>query len=54
VHPPEEARWAPGYYSVLFEDPDGLRLDANFVPRKGNLASDATLPLDLERITRNS
>src|SRR4029450_13860294 len=22
VHPPEEGAWAPGYYSVLFEDPD--------------------------------
>src|SRR5207248_8389300 len=22
IHPPEEGPWAPGYYSVLFEDPD--------------------------------
>ena len=35
VHPPEEAPWAPGYYSVLFEDPDGIRIEANFVPGKG-------------------
>ncbi|MBP8924971.1 MAG: VOC family protein [Pseudomonadales bacterium] len=35
VHGPEEGPWAPGYYSVLFEDPDGLRLEANFVPGKG-------------------
>jgi catechol 2,3-dioxygenase-like lactoylglutathione lyase family enzyme len=35
VHPPEEAGWAPGYYSVLFEDPDGIRLEVNFVPGKG-------------------
>ena len=34
VHPPEEARWAPGYYSVLFEDRDGIRIEANFVPGK--------------------
>lgn len=52
VHAPEEAQWAPGYYSVLFEDPDGLRIEANYVPGKGNLASDAKLPLDVERITR--
>jgi catechol 2,3-dioxygenase-like lactoylglutathione lyase family enzyme len=52
VHPPEEAHWAPGYYSVLFEDPDGLRLEANFVPGKGNLANDVRLPLDLERNAR--
>ena len=38
VHPPEEGSWAPGYYSVLFEDPDGIRLEINFVPGKGLLA----------------
>ncbi|MDH3214062.1 MAG: VOC family protein [Myxococcales bacterium] len=38
VHPPEEGAWAPGYYSVLFEDPDGCRLEMNFVPGKGLLA----------------
>lgn len=35
VHPPEEASWVPGYYSVLFEDPDGIRLEVNHVPGKG-------------------
>jgi catechol 2,3-dioxygenase-like lactoylglutathione lyase family enzyme len=38
VHPPEEGPWAPGYYSVLFEDPDGVRLEMNYVPGKGLLA----------------
>ena len=37
VHPPEEGPWAPGYYSVLFEDPDGIRLEVNFVPGRGLL-----------------
>jgi hypothetical protein len=38
VHPAEEgSRFAPGYYSVLFEDPDGLRVEVNFVPGKGHL-----------------
>lgn len=37
VHPPEEAAFAPGYYSLLFEDPDGIRLEANFVPGRGLL-----------------
>ncbi len=37
VHGPEEGAWAPGYYSVLFEDPDGIRLEMNFVPGKGLL-----------------
>ena len=38
VHPPEEGPWAPGYYSLLFEDPDGIRLEINYVPGKGLLA----------------
>ncbi|MBT4521125.1 MAG: VOC family protein [Halieaceae bacterium] len=37
VHPPEDAAWAPGYYSVLFEDPDGIRIEANHVPGRGKL-----------------
>jgi catechol 2,3-dioxygenase-like lactoylglutathione lyase family enzyme len=27
----------PGYYSVLFEDPDGIRVEINHVPGKGLL-----------------
>jgi catechol 2,3-dioxygenase-like lactoylglutathione lyase family enzyme len=37
VHPPQEDGFAPGYYSVLFEDPDGIRIEANHVPGKGLL-----------------
>lgn len=37
VHAPEDGPWAPGYYSVLFEDPDGIRLEVNHVPGKGLL-----------------
>lgn len=37
VHAPEPGPWAPGYVSVLFEDPDGIRLEAIFVPGRGNL-----------------
>jgi catechol 2,3-dioxygenase-like lactoylglutathione lyase family enzyme len=33
-----EDSFAPGYYSVLFEDPDGTRLELNHVPGKGLLA----------------
>jgi catechol 2,3-dioxygenase-like lactoylglutathione lyase family enzyme len=40
VHPPEEGAWAPGYYSVLFEDPDGIRLEINHVPGKGLLTEE--------------
>jgi catechol 2,3-dioxygenase-like lactoylglutathione lyase family enzyme len=35
VHPPREEGWVPGYYSVLFEDPDGIRLEVNHVPGRG-------------------
>lgn len=35
VHTPEDGPWAPGYYSVLFEDPDGIRLEVNYVPGRG-------------------
>ncbi len=38
VHPPKEDDWAPGYYSVLIEDPDGVRLEFNHVPGQGLLA----------------
>ena len=41
VHPPEDGVWAPGYYSVLFEDPDGIRLECNHVPGKGLLTETA-------------
>ena len=39
VHPPQDDEWAPGYYSVLFEDPDGVRLEVNHVPGEGLLAA---------------
>lgn len=42
VHGPEEGSWAPGYYSVLFEDPVGTRLEINHVPGQGLLADGAT------------
>jgi catechol 2,3-dioxygenase-like lactoylglutathione lyase family enzyme len=35
VHGAREEGWVPGYYSVLFEDPDGIRIEVNFVPGKG-------------------
>lgn len=37
IRAPETGPWAKGYYSVLFEDPDGIRLEANHVPGRGNL-----------------
>lgn len=40
---PLEGDFAPGYYYFVFEDPDGIRLEVNFVPGKGLLVSDKPL-----------
>lgn len=45
VRAPEPGAWAPGYYSVLFEDPDGIRIEAVFIPGAGNLAVIRDKPL---------
>lgn len=37
-----ESTWVAGYYSVLFEDPDGIRLEVNFVPGAGILQPGAS------------
>ncbi|MCB1644661.1 MAG: VOC family protein [Pseudomonadales bacterium] len=37
IHGPEDgSRFAPGYYSIVFEDPDGIRVEFNYVPGKGH------------------
>jgi len=38
VRGPLTGDWAPGYYYVLFEDPDGIRVEINYVPGAGVLA----------------
>jgi catechol 2,3-dioxygenase-like lactoylglutathione lyase family enzyme len=44
IHPPEEGvNFAPGYYSVLFEDPDGIRVEFNYVPGKGHFGDKGRL-----------
>jgi catechol 2,3-dioxygenase-like lactoylglutathione lyase family enzyme len=43
VRGPGENNWAPGYYSVLFEDPDGIRLELNHVPGVGLLEEGRSL-----------
>jgi catechol 2,3-dioxygenase-like lactoylglutathione lyase family enzyme len=44
VHPPEDgSRFAPGYYSVLFEDPDGIRIEVNHVPGSGHFGTGGRL-----------
>jgi catechol 2,3-dioxygenase-like lactoylglutathione lyase family enzyme len=48
VRPPEEGPWAPGYYSVSFRDPDGMRLELNHAPGQGVLAEGASYNQDLD------
>jgi len=44
IHPPEAGpQFAPGYYSFLFEDPDGIRVEFNFVPGRGHLGEGGRL-----------
>ncbi|MCB1694474.1 MAG: hypothetical protein KDI19_17000, partial [Pseudomonadales bacterium] len=43
-HGPEAGdRFAPGYYSILFEDPDGIRVEFNYVPGRGHLGDGGRL-----------
>ena len=47
VHPPEDGeQFAPGYYSLLFEDPEGIRVEVNFVPGRGHLGPGGRLGPD--------
>ena len=47
IHGPEKGdRFAPGYYSFLFEDPDGLRVEFNYVPGAGHLGPGGRLGPD--------
>lgn len=46
VHAPQEDRFAPGYYSVLFEDPEGIRIEVNHVPGRGHLGRGGRLGPD--------
>lgn len=42
VRAPAEGPWAPGYYSPSFLDPEGIRLEVNYVPGKGVFAEGAS------------
>ena len=35
IRGPLPGNWVSGYYYVVFEDPDGIRLEVNYVPNKG-------------------
>ena len=34
IREPGENNWAPGMYSMLFEDPDGIRIEANNLQKR--------------------
>ncbi len=46
VHPPQLDAFAPGYYSVLFEDPEGIRVEVNHVPGRGHFGDGGRLGPD--------
>ena len=47
VHGPELGEhFAPGYYSILFEDPDGIRVEFNYVPGRGHFGDGGRLGPD--------
>ena len=46
VHGPQNDGYAPGYYSVLFEDPDGIRLEINHVPGRGVFDAGGRVKMD--------
>ena len=47
IHCPELGEhFAPGYYSILFEDPDGIRVEFNYVPGAGHFGSGGRLGPD--------
>ncbi len=44
IHKPaDRSHFAPGYYSILFEDPDGIRVEFNYVPGKGHFGDQGRL-----------
>ena len=44
IHGPVDgSQFAPGYYSILFEDPDGIRVEFNYVPGRGHFGEQGRL-----------
>jgi catechol 2,3-dioxygenase-like lactoylglutathione lyase family enzyme len=48
VRGPQEGGWAPGYYYVLFEDPDKIRIEICHVPGSGLLEKGASFAPGLD------
>jgi hypothetical protein len=43
IHGPQQDAFAPGYYSTLFEDPEGIRVEVNHVPGQGHFGGEGRL-----------
>ena len=41
IRGPINGNWVKGYYYIVFEDPDGIRLEVNYVPQKGIFEKDS-------------
>ncbi len=39
IRGPLDGPWVNGYFYILFEDPDGIRIELNFIPGQGVLDS---------------
>ena len=50
IRGPEQREWAPGYYYVLFEDPDGIRIEVNHIPGAGLLKGDESFAFEEDYI----
>lgn len=50
IRGPEQREWAPGYYYVLFEDPDGIRIEVNHIPGAGLLKGDESFGFEEDYI----
>ena len=50
VRGPEQREWAPGDYYVLFEDPDGIRIEVNHIPGIGLLKPGETFGFEEDYI----
>ena len=47
IHGPQAGdHFVPGYYSILFEDPDGIRVEFNYVPGAGHFGGKGRLAPD--------
>lgn len=53
IHAPEEGPFAPGYYSILFEDPEGIRIEVNYVPGQGHFGPTGRLGQGGEGVAKN-